>query len=250
MRGPGMDAPSRGATGCSCLPPRAPVMAQEASGAYGVTRSRSVTGRSPAGRMTGWVPADAHRVVGKGWTGKTIFVEAAVAAPAGAGAPRGAGVKPPPCEPTEIEPAGAGVQPGGVHRPVATPAGLQAHMCRDGEDYGHPVGMSGIPDSLYHLVQNDDLITRIHNEELPPDEYYEAPGQALRRRFAGAESYLVDHVVALVASFDTAAGFALSFDISKFQLAQPVVKLVGELVGRDGRSPNPELVEAVRKWPR
>ena len=41
----------------------------------------------------------------------------------------------------------------------------------------------------------------------------------------------------------------LSFGISKFQLCQTQVKLVGELVGREGRSPNPELVSAIRKWP-
>ena len=31
-------------------------------------------------------------------------------------------------------------------------------------------------DRLYHLVQDEDLVMRIHEEELPPDEYYEALG--------------------------------------------------------------------------
>ena len=26
---------------------------------------------------------------------------------------------------------------------------------------------------VFHLVQDESLITRIHNEELPPDSYYE-----------------------------------------------------------------------------
>ena len=60
---------------------------------------------------------------------------------------------------------------------------------------------------------------------------------------------LVDHAVALVAAFDTASAFALSFGIKKFQLAQKEVKLVGELVGTEGRRPNPVLCEAVRRWP-
>ena len=55
--------------------------------------------------------------------------------------------------------------------------------------------------------------------------------------------------MALCAAFDVAGAFALSFGISKFQLAQAVVELVGEYVGREGRSPNPELVEAIHKWP-
>ena len=59
---------------------------------------------------------------------------------------------------------------------------------------------------------------------------------------------LVEHVVALVAAFDTATAFALSFGIGKFQLAQKEVKLVGEYVGTEGRRPNPDLVKAVRTW--
>ena len=41
----------------------------------------------------------------------------------------------------------------------------------------------------------------------------------------------------------------MSFGIAKFQLAQEKVKLVGEIVGREGRSPNPAIVRAIEKWP-
>ena len=50
-------------------------------------------------------------------------------------------------------------------------------------------------------------------------------------------------------AFDTATAFAMSFGISKFALAQIEAKLVGEIVGRHGRSPNPALVRAIKKWP-
>ena len=56
------------------------------------------------------------------------------------------------------------------------------------------------------------------------------------------------HAVALAAAFDTAAAFALSFGVKKFQFMQKEVKLVGEIVGELGRKPNPVLCEAVRKW--
>ena len=59
----------------------------------------------------------------------------------------------------------------------------------------------------------------------------------------------VEHVVALKGAFDTATAFSMSFGINKFQLAQKEVKLVGELVGREGRKPNPELVKAIHQWP-
>ena len=53
----------------------------------------------------------------------------------------------------------------------------------------------------------------------------------------------------MAAAFDTASAFALSFGIKKFQFAQKSVKLVGEIVGEEGRRPNPVLCEAIRKWP-
>ena len=109
--------------------------------------------------------------------------------------------------------------------------------------------MQGEGDSLSHLVQDDDLILKIHSQELPPDEYYDALGAVLAERFKGATPKLLEHVVALVAAFDTATSFALSFGIAKFQLCQTKVKLVGEYVGREGRSPNPDLVSAIKAWP-
>ena len=89
----------------------------------------------------------------------------------------------------------------------------------------------------------------MHAEVLPPEAYYDRLGTILMERFPGADPDLVDHVVSLAAAFDTAAAFAISFGINKFQLAQAWVKLVGEIVGRDGRKPNPELVKAIKKWP-
>ena len=57
------------------------------------------------------------------------------------------------------------------------------------------------------------------------------------------------HIVALSAAFDTAAAFALSFGVKKFQFMQQWVKLVGEIVGVGRRKPNPALCEAIRNWP-
>ena len=61
---------------------------------------------------------------------------------------------------------------------------------------------------------------------------------------------LIEHAVAVSGAFDNAGAFALSFGIDKFQLAQEEVKLIGEFVGRKGRRANPELSDAIRKWPR
>jgi hypothetical protein len=104
-------------------------------------------------------------------------------------------------------------------------------------------------DGFYHLVQDQATVDGILSEELPPDEYYCELSEVLRRKFPLADPTLIDHAVPLVAAFDTATAFALSFGIAKFQLAQAQVKLVGEIVSREGRSPNPEIIRAVKKWP-
>ena len=102
---------------------------------------------------------------------------------------------------------------------------------------------------MCHLVQDKEELDRIFAEELPPDEYYNQLGAVLQKKFPNADPALLEHAVPLVAAFNTAVAFALSFGIAKFQLAQTKVKLVGEYVGREGRSPNPEIIRAIRKWP-
>ena len=102
---------------------------------------------------------------------------------------------------------------------------------------------------IRHLVQDDELINSIHNEELPPDCYYQQLEQPLKKAFPGSTPEAREHVVALCAAFDTAAAFGLSFSCKKIQFLQKWVKLVGEIVGEKGRKPNPALCEAIRKWP-
>ena len=99
------------------------------------------------------------------------------------------------------------------------------------------------------MVQDRSVIERLQAEEIPPDAYYEELDAALKAKFPHADPDLVDHAVQLAAAFDVATVFAMSFGVAKFQLAQARVKLVGELVGREGRSPNPEVVRAIKNWP-
>ena len=92
-------------------------------------------------------------------------------------------------------------------------------------------------DTFYHLVQDETLISDIHNKVLPPDEYYDRLKEILYKKYPKARRSFVDHIVAVAAAFDTASAFGLSFGIAKFQLCQPEMKLVGEIVGQDGRRP-------------
>ena len=111
------------------------------------------------------------------------------------------------------------------------------------------VGPSKFGNAVYHLVQDRGVIESLFSEELPPDEYYDKLRDELTSLYPLADSELLDHLVPVINAFDTATAFAMSFGIAKFQLAQRNVKLVGEIVGRDGRSPNPAIVRAIRNWP-
>ena len=55
--------------------------------------------------------------------------------------------------------------------------------------------------------------------------------------------------MSVLIAFDTATTFAMSFGIAKFSLCQVEAKLVGEIVGRHGRKPNPAIVRAIKNWP-
>ena len=114
---------------------------------------------------------------------------------------------------------------------------------------GDAMGTAKLEESLYHLVQDEKTVESIFCDELPPDEYCERLGPVLQKKWPKADKQLVVHVVALVVALDTATAFALSFGIDKFALAQIEAKLVGEIVGRYGRRPNPEIVRAIRNWP-
>ena len=126
---------------------------------------------------------------------------------------------------------------------------VQESIRRSLREKGLDPPLKKIQENLFHLVQQDDEILKIHSEELPPDEYYDELRVVLSERFKGADPALVEHVVALVAAFDTAAAFGISFGVAKFQIAQTEVKLVGEIVGRKGRAANPACIEAVIDWP-
>ena len=68
-----------------------------------------------------------------------------------------------------------------------------------------------VGEHLYHLLQDEDLIYKIHNDELPPDCYYAMLQNNLAAKFPKSTKDARIHVVALCAAFDTASAFGLSF---------------------------------------
>ena len=102
---------------------------------------------------------------------------------------------------------------------------------------------------IMHLVQDEEMVADIHQCVLPPDEYYEAMRKLWDEWWPECNPALKDHMLSVMIAFDTATAFAMSFGIAKFALAQEEAKLVGEIVGKYGRSPNPAIVRAVKNWP-
>lgn len=108
---------------------------------------------------------------------------------------------------------------------------------------------SGLGDSVPHLVQDEDTIAELHECALPLDEYYDELVKLWWQWWPETDPKLMEHMISVCIAFDTATAFAMSFGIAKFSLAQVEAKLVGEIVGRHGRSPNPAIVRAIKKWP-
>ena len=107
----------------------------------------------------------------------------------------------------------------------------------------------GTGDRVMHLVQDEETIAELHHIVLPPDQYYERLARKWETWWPKANKKLLEHMMSVLIAFDTATVFAMSFGIAKFALAQVEAKLVGEIVGRHGRKPNPAIVRAIKNWP-
>lgn len=102
---------------------------------------------------------------------------------------------------------------------------------------------------MFHLIQDEKTISELHQCAVPPDSYYEKLAELWKRWWPKCCPNLLIHMKSVLIAFDAATAFAMSFGIAKFDLAQVEAKLVGEIVGRYGRSPNPAIVRAIKNWP-
>jgi len=104
-------------------------------------------------------------------------------------------------------------------------------------------------ESVFHLVQEEETIAELHHCTIPPDEYYEKLSVLWKEWWPKCNPALLIHMMSVLIAFDTATAFAMSLGIAKFDLAQEEAKLVGEIVGKNGRKPNPAIVRAIKNWP-
>ncbi|CAK0841686.1 unnamed protein product [Prorocentrum cordatum] len=70
-----------------------------------------------------------------------------------------------------------------------------------------------------------------------------------RSAFRAADPTVIEHLVRLSAVLETAANGGLSFKLSKCQLLQPELRLLGTITGREGQKPDPAKVQGIMDFP-
>ena len=101
------------------------------------------------------------------------------------------------------------------------------------------------PHSSYHLLETPGGIDRMHEVEIPTEEYYQALRKSMGERHPKACNYLLDHLLELEAMFDVCIVSWFSMGIPKAILAATSGPMLGDNVGRHGRTPNGERVQGV-----
>ena len=104
-------------------------------------------------------------------------------------------------------------------------------------------------DEFNHIIQNDALIERIFEVELPPEEYYDLLSADMRRRHPEADPMVLDHLRSLEPLADVAIATGFSFGATKALLVEPRIKLLGEHIDRYGRTSTDEHIKAITNWP-
>ena len=83
---------------------------------------------------------------------------------------------------------------------------------------------------------------------LPPEAIIQRR-DALALRFPAADRTVLENLSRLMAVFETAAKAGLSFKLTKSQLLQPELRLLGTITGRHGQSPDPAKVQGIQDFP-
>ena len=102
-------------------------------------------------------------------------------------------------------------------------------------------------DSTYHLLEDEDRVTSILRD-LPTEEYYHLLRKKLLADFPGSRPDVIEHISELEEFFDVCLSIGFSLGINKMDLVKSSVKLLGEIVAREGRKPDPAKVAAIKSW--
>ena len=106
------------------------------------------------------------------------------------------------------------------------------------------------PYRLYHIEEEPGAIDWRNAVEVPTEEYYDALRQDMGKRHPKASPYVLDHILSLEAMLDIAILSGFSFGSgSKANLVAEKGELLGDWVGRQGRWPSGDRIQAIRDFP-
>ena len=132
----------------------------------------------------------------------------------------------------------------------------EANMDSGGDEY---FGVRAPAHSSYHILEAPGGIDRMREVEIPTEEYYSALRKYMVRKYMGdkhpkactylkhpkACTYLLEHLLELEAMFDVCVVSGFSMGIPKVILAATSGPMLGDNVGRHGRTPNGERVQEI-----
>ena len=100
------------------------------------------------------------------------------------------------------------------------------------------------------ISEHEEIGEVIFSEDPVPCLSPEAISQRrddLVQRFPEADKTVLEHLSRLMAVFETAAKAGLSFKLTKSQLLQPELRLLGTITGRRGQRPDPVKVQGIQE---
>ena len=117
-----------------------------------------------------------------------------------------------------------------------------------------PVFVSEAPtppdkDSINHIEQDERLIERMFEVELPLEEYFTMLRADMGRRHSQAAPEVLDHLLSNEMLLDVATVSGFSFGLDKAQILETRIKLLGEFIDREGQSSTEEHTRAITQWP-
>ena len=101
---------------------------------------------------------------------------------------------------------------------------------------------------MYHIVETPGAIDWRNEVEIPTEEYYTALRADIERRHPKANRFVLDHLISLEAMLDIAIKSGFLFGLEKAYPFAILGELLGDWVGRKGRWPKEDRVQAIRDF--
>ena len=100
----------------------------------------------------------------------------------------------------------------------------------------------------YHIVEEPGAIDWRNEIQVPTEEYYDKLREDMKARL-GASEHGLDHVISVEALLDLAILSGFSFGIEKAKIMAMQGELLGDHVGRKGRWPKQDRIQAILDFP-